>query len=380
MANFTPKQRMLNAYRGLPSDRPAVAPEFWYYFPAKLLGLDMIEFNRVPFHQALKYTFEKYECDGWGIAFAGNSPADVEREGEERRLDDYQCSYHTTVRTPFGSLSSTSIADRREPGWVTERWIKDFARDLPAYEYMSLGADPTVIDFTGAVQAWEEVGESYLLEFYLGEGFFDYVAPACEGGLEAGTGYFFDYETELERLQEHYTDYMVRKTRAVCERTPFESLFIGCAWGCLSLISPAMWRKWDKPVLTAICDEAHRHGRLVHLHNHGKCLELAADFPEIGVDCVCPFERPPGGDVEGLAGLKLVAERLAGRTTMNGNIHTVETLIRGNPDDVRREVREVLEAFQDNPRVIVGTGDQVGRETPEENILAMIEEAKGLSS
>jgi len=50
MADFTSKQRMLNAYRGIPSDLPAVAPEFWYYFPAKLLGLDMIEFSRVPFH------------------------------------------------------------------------------------------------------------------------------------------------------------------------------------------------------------------------------------------------------------------------------------------------------------------------------------------
>ena len=37
---MTPKQRMLNAYRGLPNDRPAVAPEFWYYYPAKVLGVE----------------------------------------------------------------------------------------------------------------------------------------------------------------------------------------------------------------------------------------------------------------------------------------------------------------------------------------------------
>lgn len=380
MATFTPKQRMLNAYRGIPNDRPAVAPELWYYYPAKLLGLDMIEFNSYPFHLALKQTFATFECEGWGIAFAGISPADIQRKDEEHWLDEFQLAGSTTVITPHGTLTSSSMADRREPGWVTERWIKDFTRDVPAYEYLTLGADPAKIDFSNAVNAWEEVGEAYLLEFYLGEGFFDYFATSCEGGLEAATYHLLEYETELEALQERFTDFMVRKVRAVCEHTPFESLFIGCAWSCLSLISPAMWRKWDKPVLIAICDEAHRHGRLIHLHNHGKCLELAADFPEIGIDCVCPFERPPGGDVEGLAGLKLVAERLAGRTTMNGNIHTVETLIRGTTDDVRREVREVLEAFQDNPRVIVGTGDQVGRETPEENIRAMIEEVKLMAS
>ena len=61
---------------------------------------------------------------------------------------------------------------------------------------------------------------------------------------------------------------------------------------------------------------------------------------------------------------------------MNGNVHTVETLIRGDENEVRREVREILEAFRGNPRVIVGTGDQVGRETPKENLFAMIDEAK----
>ena len=63
---------------------------------------------------------------------------------------------------------------------------------------------------------------------------------------------------------------------------------------------------------------------------------------------------------------------------MNGNIHTVDTLILGNPQDVRREVREVLEAFADNPRIIIGTGDQVGRETPEENLYGFVEEARKL--
>jgi hypothetical protein len=69
--SVTGKQRMLNAYRGCFSDVPAVAPEFWYYYPAKLLGVDMIQFQReVPFHQALRTAFETFQCEGWGIASA----------------------------------------------------------------------------------------------------------------------------------------------------------------------------------------------------------------------------------------------------------------------------------------------------------------------
>ena len=54
---------------------------------------------------------------------------------------------------------------------------------------------------------------------------------------------------------------------------------------------------------------------------------------------ICLFERPPGGDITGLA---LVARKLAGRTTFNGNVRTVERLIRGTPAAVEREVLEIL--------------------------------------
>ena len=67
---------------------------------------------------------------------------------------------------------------------------------------------------------------------------------------------------------------------------------------------------------------------------------------------------------------------LADAITFNGNVHTVQTLIRGTPEDARREVREIKEAFRGSRRLIIGTGDQVGAETPDENIAAMIEEAK----
>jgi hypothetical protein len=374
----TPKQRMLDAYRGIPADRPPVAPELWYYYPAKLLGVDMETFRRMPFHQALKKAFAVVGCEGWGCTFAGNTPSDVEVRTEERRLDADRIESCSTIRTPYGPLTSVYQSDRREAGgWAREKPIKDFDRDLKAWEYLRLGGDPQAIDFSRACADWAETGDAFLLEFYIGDTFYDWFGTSCEGDLEMASVYFLDHEKELEALQERYIDNMIRRTRAVCTRTPFESLFIGCTWSCMSLISPATWRRWDKPVIRAICDEAHRHGRLVHVHLHGKSLAVVDDFPEIGIDCVCPFERGPGGDVNGLAGLKEVARRLAGRTTMNGNIHTVETLIRGTPADVRREVNEVLEAFAGNPRVIVGTGDQVGRETPAENLAAMVDAVVG---
>ena len=380
---FTGKQRMLDAYRGVCCDRVAIAPEFWCYYPARVLGVDMIAFEReIPFHLALKTTFERFGCEGWGVAFAGAPNHRVESRSEERQVDDDTLEVRTTLRTPLGELTSRRRLSRAEPSWTVERPVKDRERDLPAWRLAALGGEPEAMDVTGLVNAWQEVGGTYLLEAWLGVPFFDFYAAARDGGFPAAIYDFLDpgFEPQLEALREEYTEHLVRRTRVICERTPLESLCIGCSWSCNSLLGPRLWRRWDKPVIRAVVEEAHRHARLVHVHFHGRCIETVADFAELGIDCVCPFERPPGGDVEGLDGLREVARWLDGRVTMNGNVHTVETLIRGAPDDVRREVREILAAFKGSPRVIVGTGDQVGRETPEENLHAMIDEARRLGA
>jgi uroporphyrinogen decarboxylase len=377
--DMTGKQRMLNAYRGVHNDRVAIAPEFWYYYPAKLLGVDMIEFEReVPFHQALLTTFAKFGCEGWGAAFAGIRNDKVTTRTSESWIDDDTLEVSYVTHTAAGDLTSRSRYTRDEPSWQVERPMKSLADDLAAWEIASLGGSVDDMDCSGLVRACEEVGESYLLEAWVGVPFFDFFAGAREGGFETAIMDFMDpdLEPKLIELQQRYTEQIVGMTRVICEKTPMESLAIGCSWSCNSLIGPNLWRRWDKPVVKAVADEIHRHGKLLHIHFHGKCMETVVDFAEIGIDCVCPFERPPGGDVATVQDLETVARTLSGRTTMNGNIHTVNTLIRGSEEDVRSEVREVLTAFAGNPRIILGTGDQVGRETPEENIYAMIDEAK----
>ncbi|MBM4033448.1 MAG: hypothetical protein FJ291_16920 [Planctomycetes bacterium] len=294
--DITPKQRMVNAYRGLPSDWVPVAPEFWYYYPAKLLGVDMIQFEKeVPFHLALKTTFERFGCEGWGVAGVGIPNPSVEWKSQEKWLDAGTLEVRTTIKTPVGELAAARRLSRSEPSWNLESPVKDLARDLPAWELAALGGDPDRPDTRGLVNAWNEVGDAYLLEAWLCVPFFDFYGSGRNGGFNAAIYDFLDPDlrTHLEGLRERYTDHVVRKARAICTQTPVESLCIGCTWSNNSLLGPKLWRQWDKPLIKAIADEAHRHGRLVHLHFHGRCMETVADFAELGLDCVCPFERPP---------------------------------------------------------------------------------------
>lgn len=374
MTTYTPKQRMLNAYRGAYSDRYPVAPEFWCYFPAKVLGVSMVEFElEIPHWQALLETFRRYNTDGWGIASPTKINPDIIRSSKLSKQGDNQ--YILEAKTVYKQhvFESAAIYSDDEPSWVTRHLVEDY-RELGAYIDMALDEN-SIFDFSSANSAYDAVADNYLLELSLGVPFFDFVASSM--GFERAIYYFTEEKDEiLLTLKERYDSHQLRLIDAACKNTKFESFFIGCSFSCNSLLGPTLWRKFDKPGITKIASRLHEYGKLLHVHFHGKCMETLSDFHEIGIDCVCPFERGPGGDVNTLDDLKRVRKLLANQVTMNGNVHTVETLIRGNVQDVLREVSEIKEAFSNSPRLIIGTGDQVGRETKEENIVAMISEAK----
>ncbi len=376
IAMLTPRARMLAAYEGRPGDTIPVAPEFWYYIPARLLGVSMIELElEIPHWQALQQTFRHYGSEGWGIVAPGAPPVG-KTQCTQKWLAEGRLEETTTVVVGGRSLSSRRWLDRIEPSWMVERFIKDFERDWPAYAELAF-IPPAALDWQPVQQALDAVGEDYLLEVYLGDPFIDFAGGQRQGGLEQVIRDIMDHPLEMAALQERYIDYLVQKTRAVFQYTRARSVFVASIWSSLSLLSPAFWRKWDRPILQAVVQAAHECGGLVHHHFHGRCWKALPDLLSLGLDCICPFERPPGGDVTDLGAL---AGLMDGRVAFNGNVHTVEALIRGSPEDVRRQVDEILTAFQGSPRLIIGTGDQVGWETPDENIFAMIEAARRKTS
>lgn len=374
-SDITPKQRMLAAYRGEKLDRVPVAPEFWYYIPARLLGMDMIQIHRdIPHWKALQKTFRHYQCEGWGIVSPAPPDGPFETRSEQIAGDNGQFETRHVTRTPAGELISRRRFHPDDPPWSVERPIKDFGKHWPVYAESAL-LEPGEYDWRPVQKALEGVGEDYLLEVFIGNPFTDFVGGPREGDFAQMVLDLQEHGDYLRDLRNRYVEHRCQLIRDALTRTAAESVFIGCSWSCGSLIGPRLWREWDRPVLAAFTDAAHRAGGLIHVHCHGDCAELVPDFAQMGVDCLCPLERPPGGDVtqENMRDIKDITRH---RTTLNGNVHTVETLIRGKPDDVRNEVRQIIDMWAEDGRLVVGTGDQVGRETPEENIATMIDTAK----
>ena len=379
---MTSKERMIKSYRGEKTDTIPVAPEFWYYYPAKFMHVDMITLEKeVPHYEALYQVFEYFSCEGWGIIPLTLKPIDAELKIYAEWDSQKDLIETTTIKTKGHFLTERHKFCHDNPSWQLEAPVKDIQSDLLPWVSYKLDRDINSLDVKNIEKARTRVGETFLLEGYVGDPFFDFYVSGRDGGFETAIYDFFEIENyqNLCKLQEQYIEYMSKLTHYACENTSLESFFMGCNWSCNSLLGPNLWRQWDKPVIKRIAEIIHSHGRTLHIHFHGNSQATLKDFEELGVDCICPFERPSGGDIVGKQGLKEVFAKLKGKVTINGNVHTIDTLINGTPEDVRAEVREIKVAAEEagySNRLIIGTGDQVGGETPEENLWAMIEEAR----
>jgi uroporphyrinogen decarboxylase len=74
--------------------------------------------------------------------------------------------------------------------------------------------------------------------------------------------------------------------------------------------------------------------------------------------------------------LKELKRLYAGRIALMGNLHTTDVMLRGTPRQVAAAARKCIDDAAGAGGFILSTGDQCGRDTPDENILALVEVAK----
>jgi uroporphyrinogen decarboxylase len=136
------------------------------------------------------------------------------------------------------------------------------------------------------------------------------------------------------------------------------------------LISPQMYRQVLKPLHeNYIQFIKERTKAKVFFHTDGDVFQLIDDFIEIGVDILNPVQTS-AGQMSDLEGLK---KRYGKEIVFCGAIDTHRILPHGSPEEVRQEVRRVIEALGPEGGYMVASVHTIMNDVPPENVLAMVD-------
>lgn len=132
------------------------------------------------------------------------------------------------------------------------------------------------------------------------------------------------------------------------------------------LMGPDLWRRYIRPRFTAMCRAVKQKGKLTMLHCCGKVDELFGDLIECGLDVFNPFQ-PEVMDVFDI-------KRTYGTMlSFYGGISIQRTLPFGTVDQVRDEVRRLIDVVGEQGGYIASPSHDIPGDAKPENLAAMIE-------
>lgn len=138
------------------------------------------------------------------------------------------------------------------------------------------------------------------------------------------------------------------------------------------LMSPAMYRRILKPIHAEyIAFIKSRTKAKVFFHTDGDVFDLVDDFVEMGIDILNPVQTSSGR----MADIGELKRRYGERIAFCGAIDTQRILPTGTPDEVRAEVRRVVETLAPGGGYLVAAVHTIMNEVSAENILAMVDAA-----
>jgi uroporphyrinogen decarboxylase len=184
----------------------------------------------------------------------------------------------------------------------------------------------------------------------------------------------YEYHDDREAARRRCAETASRIIRRAGELLSLEPDFLLIAISGFMICNPEpIFRDLALPTLktlTRMCFEAEIPSQIHCCGPERDLVRIAAE--ETRLSSINPLELPPMGDCD-LAELK---QRYGHRISLMGNLHTTEVMLKGRVRDVETAAKAAIDAAGDNGGFILSTGDQCGRDTPDENIHAMIEVAR----
>ena len=372
---MTNRARLLTVLRGDIPDRVPVAPDFSNMIPARMTGKpfwDLYLYNDPPIWEAYIDCAKHFDIDAlmdgyFPLTFPDETSRDEEWEdhivfrNEERivtqacrrergglhwrpRVTVYYVADPPTTNVPPSRIGLPDVPEHWEP--------------LERVHQVDTGPD-------GLKRVKQLMGDSGLVGVFLAyttvlrneEDILDY--------YDNPQKYERTVERRVETVEKRFADIMAMDVKP-------DFLCVGGS-GTLVFQTVDMFRKLAFPAVRRAIELADAAGMPTHVHSCGPQKNLVKIMAEeTSLTVIDPLEAPPEGDCI-LADLK---REYGGSLTLKGNLHTTDVMLFGSVDDVAAASRRAIDDTASGGRFILSTGDQCGRDTPDENIRAMVHAAR----
>ena len=372
---LTSKERLLLAIKNQIPDHVPVTPDFSNMIPCRLTGKpfwDIYLYHSPDLYFAYAKAVEHFGIDGWfqaydAVKFKRKTTIDVEREIVSRTKDRIveKFCYYTTK----GNLYEQMIYFIDNPPTKTEKMIKDIKEDF--LKIKELYSEITGYDDSKVGDYRKVCGDRGIFCLNLSYPGMQYWHEYFVGNAVEAIYAYYDYPEIFEEWAYLVDRDMFRMAEIQISLKP-DVLMLGGS-GTLTLASPELVRKFAIPTIRKITKMAKEAGIPTMLHSCGKSmafLDMLAN--ETDLRCINPLEEPPMGDCL----LKEVKKKYGHKLSLMGNLHTSNVMLIGTTDDVEMAAKRAIDDAGANGGFILSTGDQCGRDTPDENIFKLVEVAK----
>jgi uroporphyrinogen decarboxylase len=370
---MTSRQRLLTAMRGEVPDCVPVCPDISNMVPAKLTGKpfwDIYIYKNPPLWKAYVDAVKYFDLDGgfdlydFGDLFGDMGPAWVRR---------------IVRRNPDGSFITQEFCE------ATGEWARTVemhtADNPPATnvlpEKLGLPAVPSTWEEIRGVKAWptglalwkmirDEMGEHGIIAMMSGPSVCVLENPEdVYAYYENPKPYYDKRDRMIQRIE---------KRLQIIRQLDVKPDFLSCSSsGTLIWHTPAIFRELGLPILKRFTELAAAMGIPTHMHSCGPEKELVKmAVEETQLTVIDPLEVPPMGDCD----LRDLKRRYGTRIVFRGNLHTTNVMLKGTVGDVVAACRKAIDDAAAGGGFILGSGDQCGRDTPFENLRAVVETAR----
>ena len=146
-----------------------------------------------------------------------------------------------------------------------------------------------------------------------------------------------------------------------------DAIWVGDCVASSGFISPKHYAEFGAEGASKLNEALKKEGAIIFYHAGESSLphlELMAET------------HPDALSIGGKIALKEVKETIGKRICLLGNIHGIDTLQLGSPEEVEKETIRIMEEGKENGGYIFNSEEGIPRETPEENMKIMMQTAK----